>query len=173
MFLQALHAQVTRESYRAVLNWMAWEGGHWLNTARYNPLNTTMAEPGATSINSVGVKRYLSWGQGLDATVHTIELSYYVPILAALRRGDGATIGYMQAMRTWGTQVFDASVHRSGLYATEGHIPGDASVAPPAPAPQGEEGWQWHEQVRIAGETLASPHKQVSGSLRALRGLYT
>jgi len=172
MFLEAIGARVTRESYRAVLNWMAFEGGHWMNSARYNPLNTTMAAPGATSINSVGVKRYISWGQGLDATVRTIRLSYYAPILTALRRGDGATIGYMHAMRTWGTRPFDAAAHRSGLYATEGRIPGVASIPTPEPAPQGEEGWQWHKQVRIAGERLASPRDQVHRRLRALHELY-
>jgi len=61
----------------AILSWMAQEGGHWNNSAGYNPLNTTRGMPGAKLMDagpgrSHGVKHYTSWEQGLEATVLTL-----------------------------------------------------------------------------------------------------
>jgi hypothetical protein len=47
------------------------------NDDNYNPLNTTLPEPGAISTNSAGVKSYNSWKQGLDATVSTLASPDY------------------------------------------------------------------------------------------------
>lgn len=78
----------------AVTGWEAREGGNWNNTAHFNPLNTTWNEPGATSINSVGVKAYTSWGQGLTATEATLKSGLYNDILAALKQGNGLPGSY-------------------------------------------------------------------------------
>jgi hypothetical protein len=61
----------------AVLSWMAEEGGHWKNSAGYNPLNTTRNMPGAKLMDggpgrAHGVKHFTSWEQGLEATVLTL-----------------------------------------------------------------------------------------------------
>lgn len=53
----------------------------------HNPFNTTLNMPGATSINSVGVKKYPNAAVGLAATRKT--LSGYPQIMAAFRAGKG------------------------------------------------------------------------------------
>ena len=87
------------------------EGGHWYNTARYNPLNTTQSEPGATTMNSVGVKAYLSWQQGFVATITTLRNGRYGAILAALARGDDAqAVVDAVAASPWGTHSFSVTL---------------------------------------------------------------
>ena len=44
--------------------------------------------PGATSINSHGVKSYKTRAQGLEATVATLNLDYYKDVVAALKSGN-------------------------------------------------------------------------------------
>ena len=67
--LVAMRFPVTADNIAAITAWEMAEGGHWYNTAYYNPLNTTQSMPGATVFNSVGVKAYTSWKQGLEATI--------------------------------------------------------------------------------------------------------
>ena len=105
--LQQLGMPLTRQNVTAVTAWELAEGGHWHNTAHYNPLDTTMPEPGATSMNSVGVKAYLSWAQGFTATIATLRNGYYGQILAALRAGDNAyAVADAVAASPWGTGNF-------------------------------------------------------------------
>lgn len=105
--LQDLGMPVTPANLAAVTAWEMAEGGHWHNSAHYNPLNTTMREPGATSMNSVGVKSYTSWAQGLTATVATLHDGYYANILAALQNGtDAQAVADAVAASPWGTQAF-------------------------------------------------------------------
>jgi hypothetical protein len=67
----------TEANTSAVISWMAQEGGHWNNSAGYNPLNTTRNMPGAKLMDGGpgrehGVKHYTSWQQGLEATILTL-----------------------------------------------------------------------------------------------------
>ncbi len=105
--LVAMRLPVTADNVAAVTAWEMAEGGHWYNTAYYNPLNTTQDMPGASVFNSVGVKAYTSWKQGLEATVKTLKNGYYGGILDALRRGNDAG-GVAQAVGNspWGTGDF-------------------------------------------------------------------
>ena len=89
--LVAMRLPVTADNVAAITAWEMAEGGHWYNTAYYNPLNTTQSMPGATVFNSVGVKAYTSWKQGLEATMITLKNGYYGGILDALRRGNDST----------------------------------------------------------------------------------
>jgi len=105
--LQQLGMPLTRPNVTAVTAWELAEGGHWHNTAHYNPLDTTMPEPGATSMNSVGVKAYVSWAQGFTATIATLRNGYYGAILAALRAGNDAyAVADAVAASPWGTGNF-------------------------------------------------------------------
>jgi hypothetical protein len=93
----------------AMLAWEAAEGGHWNNTATYNPLNTTLPEPGSSPMNPVGVQSYTSWGQGLRATVDTLNNGNYPGILAALSAGDDAqAVADAVGASPWGTGYFTA-----------------------------------------------------------------
>ena len=94
--LSALGAPASDSNVSALLTWSRFEGGHWKNSAAYNPLNTTLNRPGSSSMNSVGVKRYTSWEQGIDATVSTLlgnrsKERGYAAIVDALRSDAGAS----------------------------------------------------------------------------------
>ena len=108
--VKSLGAPMTADNVAALVAWEMAEGGHWYNTAYYNPLNTTQSMPGATVFNSVGVKAYTSWAQGLRATVITLDNGLYGGILAALRSGrDANAVASAVAASPWGTGSF--SVH--------------------------------------------------------------
>ena len=105
--LVAMRLPVTEDNVAAIAAWEMAEGGHWYNTAYYNPLNTTQDMPGATVFNSVGVKAYTSWRQGLEATVKTMKNGYYDAIIAALRQGnDSAAVAAAVGASPWGTGDF-------------------------------------------------------------------
>lgn len=107
-FLKSLGMPMTVDNVAAIVAWEMAEGGHWYNTAYYNPLNTTQTMPGSSSMNSVGVKAYSSWAVGLKATVITINNGFYGGILAALRAGnDGQAVAAAVAASPWGTGLFD------------------------------------------------------------------
>jgi murein DD-endopeptidase MepM/ murein hydrolase activator NlpD len=133
-FLTKLGKPVTDANLTAVSTWMAYEGGHWKNSAHYNPLNTTLKTSGATgSMNSVGVKRYNSWDAGLDATVQTIKANKYgyPQILDALSKGTD-TAGVLSAVNhsKWGTHIPGYGGGQSGFGASipaEGRITSSAN----------------------------------------------
>ena len=108
-FLTKLGKPLTEDNINAMTTWMAWEGGHWKNSAYYNPLNTTLKTGGATgSMNSVGVKRYNSWESGLDATIQTISTGKYGydQILNALSKGNDAQAVISAVNNSkWGTNI--------------------------------------------------------------------
>jgi peptidoglycan hydrolase CwlO-like protein len=98
---------VTSQNVKAIVAWEMAEGGNWANSAHYNPLNTTMSEPGATSINSVGVKAYTSWDQGFDATIATLNNGCYGVIISALKAGNNAqAVADAVGASPWGTSPF-------------------------------------------------------------------
>ena len=90
--LTRLGAPLTEGNLKALTTWMRFEGGHWNNSAKYNPLNTTLKVSGASSMNSVGVKAYKNWDEGIDATVSTLtggnaDKRGYSAIVEALKQG--------------------------------------------------------------------------------------
>lgn len=85
-FLERLGMPKTSENVRVLVAWQQAEG----TAARFNPLATMQGHAGATKFNSIGVKNYASYEDGLEATVKGIRNGRYDHILAALRRGDSA-----------------------------------------------------------------------------------
>jgi hypothetical protein len=90
--LQKMGAPVNDASVNALTTWMRHEGGHWKNSANYNPLNTTLDMSNNESMNSVGVKRYKSWEEGYAATIGTLTGKNagdrgYTAIVDALKSG--------------------------------------------------------------------------------------
>ena len=84
--------------------WFDQEGGHWNNSARYNPLNTTLEMPGAGNTGSQGnIKVYTSWQQGIDATVKTLQMPAYKSIIASLKAGSGTAFENAVNSSPWGT----------------------------------------------------------------------
>src|SRR5262249_33658605 len=87
-FLTRINKPLTRENIRAVVAWEKAEG----TSARFNPLATTQGGfAGATSFNSVGVKNYVSYEDGIAANAKVIQNGLYSNILAALSNGNSAT----------------------------------------------------------------------------------
>ena len=94
----------TRANLTAVVAWERAEGGHFKNSARFNPLNTTQPAPGSSTINGHGVRRYRSYESGMRATVETLRLGHYRGVRAALRRGgSAAAVAAAVVASPWGT----------------------------------------------------------------------
>jgi hypothetical protein len=110
--LKRLGLPQTRENLRAMMAWQAAEG----TTAAFNPLATTRAAPGATDMNSVGVKNFRTYEQGLQTTIDTLRNGLYGNILAALRDGTSATrVAQAIAESPWGTGDGVSTVLASGV----------------------------------------------------------
>lgn len=100
--LSALGAPNSAANVASLVHWEAMEGGNWHNTAKFNPLNTTMPEPGSTQTGSQGnIGSYTSWSQGVKATVSTLELPAYTSLVNALKQGNGLGNGSYAALGTW------------------------------------------------------------------------
>ncbi len=98
--LTALGAPQTAENVRAITAWAQAEGTRAAN----NPLATTESAPGATNFNSVGVKNYPTYAEGVQATVATLQNGRYSNILAALANGSSAqAVAQAIAQSPWGT----------------------------------------------------------------------
>jgi peptidoglycan hydrolase CwlO-like protein len=68
-FLRYLGVSGCHSNMVAVVSWQVAE----FTQAAWNPLATTYPMPGATLYNSAGVRNYVSFGQGLDATRRTVH----------------------------------------------------------------------------------------------------
>ena len=100
-FLTELHQPVTAENVKAITAWEQAEG----TKASFNPLATTQSGfAGETRFNSVGVKNYVTYQDGIDANVHAIMNGRYTNILDALRAGNSAeAVAQAIANSPWGT----------------------------------------------------------------------
>ncbi len=100
-YLTALGMPVTESNVRAITAWEQAEG----TKAAFNPLATTQSGfAGETQFNSVGVKNFATYEDGIAANVKVINNGLYPNILAALRQGTDA-MAVAQAIEDspWGT----------------------------------------------------------------------
>jgi hypothetical protein len=113
-FLGRLGEPDTKTNVANVVGWEAAEGGAGPqfgipdNDDNYNPINTTLAEPGSEPTNSAGVQSFTSWEEGLDATVSTIQSgSYgYPDILDALSKSaPWSDFADAVSSSSWGTHL--------------------------------------------------------------------
>lgn len=121
--LRGIGAPVNFNNVTAMLAWMQAEGG----SARYNPLNTTQPAPGAAAYNSVGVRNYTSYQQGLSATLQTLRNGNYGGILAALRAGSSPyNLAAAISHSPWGTSgsLVSSILHGWGAHGAPGSIAG-------------------------------------------------
>jgi len=104
--LSALGAPRTATNLRILAAWMGYEHGWQSDPMAYNnPMNTTMPAPGATNFNSVGVKKYPSAGEGIRATINTLQNGDYPTLVQALQAGDPNlffSAAGMKQLDTWG-----------------------------------------------------------------------
>jgi hypothetical protein len=88
-FLTRLGMPVTAENVKLMVAWQKAEGTRAAN----NPLATTQGMPGATRFNSVGVKNYLSYDDGIAANIaqqlaHAPSGAHGLAFRAVIPRGD-------------------------------------------------------------------------------------
>jgi len=142
--------------------WFNQEGGNWNNSARYNPLNTTLAKPGAGNTGTQGnIKVYTSWNQGIEATVDTLKAPAYKGILSALTSGSNAAFEQAVNASPWGTKfpgngnaVGPVSLV-GGENAVGGLLPGVESAAGSAVEAVGSAlGFSWEKLGEFALTTM-------------------
>jgi cell wall-associated NlpC family hydrolase len=97
--LHNLGYKPTGPNLRFLETWQRWEGGHTNNSARFNWLNTTHG-PG-TSINSVGVKRFNSFNQGIQSLAETLQNGRYGDILDGLASGNPYAGNVGAGLQVW------------------------------------------------------------------------
>ena len=100
-FLTKVGMPITSENVKAITAWEQAEG----TAAHFNPLATTQSGfNGETRFNSVGVKNYATYQDGIDANADALTNGRYGNILAALRAGNDATaVAQAIADSPWGT----------------------------------------------------------------------
>jgi hypothetical protein len=101
--LAAIGAPATKSNVDFITTWAAAEGGHWHNTARYNPLNVTQPEPGSVGTGTQGnIQAFTSPQEGVAATATTIKA--YPGLVTFFKQGDAdpATLVGVVAAGGWG-----------------------------------------------------------------------
>jgi hypothetical protein len=85
--LDSLKAPKTTGNILFLKAWRQSEGA----SARYNPFNTTLKQDGDTKFNRIGVKNYISFENGLQATIDTLTkgkgIERYKLLVDDLRKG--------------------------------------------------------------------------------------
>jgi peptidoglycan hydrolase-like protein with peptidoglycan-binding domain len=98
--LESLGAPTSEENMKFMIAWRQAEG----SGGKYNPFNTTQNMPGAVSINSHGVKSYLTLEDGIVATIKTLRNGRYNCIVNGLVNDIGSeNIARCESLKTWGT----------------------------------------------------------------------
>lgn len=140
--LKRLGIHQTPGAVQALTGWAKAEGGHWNNTARYNPLNTTQSMPGYSKTGTQGnIGSYKDWGQGIDATVRTLRNGRYTGIISALQSGDPGKVATAIGSSPWGTnpsliqRAIAGTQYRKGVNAVD--LPQGFAGATPTPGAGG------------------------------------
>lgn len=134
-FLNRIGAPISDTNLKSVNTWMRFEGGHWKNSAHYNPLNTTLDMGGSEIMNSHNVRRYKSMEEGLDATVRTIlgnksaERGYDAIVGALKNNADPQTVFNLINESSWGTKIRGGATSGYGASIPQGTVvSGDKTV---------------------------------------------
>lgn len=91
----------SRTQMAILVGWFKLEGGHY-NGRLYNPLNSIWQKPGSTSGGSQGnIQSYPNYATGVQATVDTLKQSYYVKMVAALKKGLPETFVHELILSPW------------------------------------------------------------------------
>lgn len=85
--LNRLGIPATQNRIVGLVAFAAIEGGHWAPKLRgsHNPMNTTLACCGGTSITPIGVKAYPDWTSGIEATARTMVQGNMRAMMDALK----------------------------------------------------------------------------------------
>jgi hypothetical protein len=120
--LTGVGAPITNENMKFMYAWRQGEGAK----AAFNPFNTTKKKENSTFYNCLsrkdgkcvgGVINYSNQQEGIEATIETLNLSYYSCITNGLKNDIGAKKIARQckdALKTWGTGELVAKVLDGG-----------------------------------------------------------
>jgi hypothetical protein len=138
--LRTLGYKPTAQNLQFLSTWQRWEGGHTNNTARFNWLNTTHGD--GEKINSVGVRRFKTYDEGIMNTTETLLNGRYQDILDALRSGDPYKFGPSAGLQTWVSGKSDGNPgYAQKILGGKGGAAPTAVSSPPRsaapPPPQG------------------------------------
>lgn len=113
-FLTEINCPVTMTNVQFLYDWMHMESGG--GGGKFNPLNTVQPWPGATDYNTVGVKNYLTYEDGIAATRTVIAEVPYADIVAALKAGN-SRVRLVNAVThsIWGTPTIPNVTIASGV----------------------------------------------------------
>jgi hypothetical protein len=132
--IKGLGGTPTTQNIANMFMWESKEGGNWGNTAKFNPLNTSYQEQGSTNFNTgkpgSGVQAYLSWQQGVDATIKTLTGAHaadrgYTNIVKSLTGGGASNADFFKLMQ--------ASAWDAGHYGGSGGSSSSASSSSSSP----------------------------------------
>ena len=125
-FLTAANFPLTPSNYQVVYSWEYAESGG--GGGMFNPLNTTQGGyAGETDFNSVGVKNYVRYEDGISANSKVIHNGYYPAVVDSFQAGnDAARTRDAIAASPWGTGHFNLL-----------QVPGQPEPTP-TPTQQGE-----------------------------------
>jgi hypothetical protein len=129
-----------------------------------NPLNTTQPGPGASIVNTAGVRSYPSVDSGITATVQMLLNGYYPALVEALRSGTPRqqwSPAVLANITKWGTNTSFAG---AGVPAPLGG--GVDSSSPP-----GTPFFDIPNPLDSLGKAFASLNKQLVGGLQVTAGL--
>lgn len=134
-FYQALLAKLGMPATPANMAFMrAWNQAEGMQTSTNNPFATTQEASGASNINSVGVKSYTSFDQGVQATAETLQNGMYDNVLEALRAGTDPMAGAVAVANShWGTGSLVIGVLQGGGGGGTGGESASAAAAPEPP----------------------------------------
>ena len=115
---------LTPEKSRFFQAWRRAEG----TKATYNPFSTKWPgpnkttwskDPGMTQHNTAGVKRFSNIDAGVQATVDTLNQSYYTNLMSQLKQDDitADELAVNPNLRTWGTNASNPNLTKSSLTA--------------------------------------------------------
>lgn len=173
---------VSIENQRFLREWQVYEE----SACHFNPLNTTLAEPGSSNCNSFTsggvtyhVQSYPTSGVGAFATVKTLNNGNYPYIVAALKTGDPFT--FMQPnevaknISKWGTPRYaaayslEAGTPSPGFTEGTPDTHGGTSEAPIAQKLTSDHGWNslMRGMTRTAPTNIAYT-RQMNKGLTAL-----
>lgn len=166
---------ITNANVNSLMAWANREGGHWHNTARFNPINTTQEMPGSTAIsgNSAGVQAYTSWQQGIDATLKTLHNGRYNDILAALKSGQGLMgMESYPGLYTWSGHSYSSLRGSSTADETGAGVTGNSNSSSDSSSGTGHKLWVIHGPmgINIDMDPLIWGGVVVLGSLSLIAG---
>jgi hypothetical protein len=126
--LRGIGAPTSGVSLEAMMTWMRYEGGHWNNRFKYNPLNTSQNVSGDDDNDPLGkshINSYDNWQEGVDATLANLRGvgGKYKPIINALVAGKSKADIYKAIEASpWGTHNLPSASHGLDLQMSKGGL---------------------------------------------------